>query len=281
MPVIKKSNSTGYFLLLFLTCFGCANLKNIHDFASDALAGAQKFETLPVSYQSLCLKNCEEQDIKSNKLNGSKCDCTDANKADSVDELFYRTMNAYLDGLKKLSDGETTDYKFDDLSSQLSNLHVSAVDADAYAKLGGILTKALTVGYRRNKLKVYIKSANEPLQVIITHLRTNIGTSLILDLNANKSKLESDYLGLVRDSKSDDYKQRRIIQEFYALNANIEAEAAALKCYARLLQIIADGHQHLTENLDKPDEDGLKDMLSGYASNIRDIRTEMQILNKK
>jgi hypothetical protein len=280
---MPKKYHRSYCCLLAVTIFlsACASLKPVNDFATASLLGAQKFETLPVSYQSLCMDNCKEQDIKSGKLNPSKCDCTTARLADSVDGLFYKTLAAYLDGLEKLSAGGTTDYKFDGVSDQLTGLGVSATDAGAYAKLGSILTKAITDGYRTRKIGAYITEANEPLQIIIVHLRANIGTSLYIDLEKNKSKLEGDYLDLVKKSNGNAFERRKIIEEFYTLKAGMESELKALKAYAALLQTIADGHRKLTDNLDKLDKAGLKDMITQYTSNIKDIRTQIQILTKK
>ena len=274
MPEHYRRTYCLFALAIFFSA--CTSLKPVNDFAAASLLGAQKFESLPVSYQSLCLDNCREQDIKNGKLNPSNCDCKAARLADSVDGLFYKTLAAYLDGLARLSAGGTTDYKFDGVSDQLTGLGVSAADAGAYAKLGGVLTKAITDGYRKGKTRAYIREANGPLQTIIAHLKANIGTSLAIDLNAATGKLESDYFDLVRNSKGNAYEQRKIIEEFYAIKADRDSQLKALKAYAALLQTIADGHQQLAEN---PGD--LKAMLIQYASNIKDIRTQIQILNKK
>jgi hypothetical protein len=279
---MKKYLSTSFFLLsLYLMCGGCVNLKHINDFASASLQDEQGFETLPVSFQSLCRDNCLELDIKNGRLNSAKCDCNTQHLADSVDYLFYRTVAAYMDGLARLSADETTSYKFDTLSGQLTGVGLSSAEAGAYSKLGSILTKAITDGYRRNKIRQYIQEANGPLQVIIQHLKANIGVSLSIALKARTSKLESDYLGLLRNSSGNAFERRKIIEEFYLRKAGAETQLAALKAYAQLLQTIGDGHQQLAENLDKLDKAGLKDMISQYASNIKDIRAQIQILNKK
>ncbi|MBS1524848.1 MAG: hypothetical protein JST19_04310 [Bacteroidetes bacterium] len=259
---------------------GCANLEKINDFASNAENGAAGFETLPVTFQSLCADNCREKDIDSGKLNPSKCDCTGEHLADSVDFLFYKTINGYLAGLEQLSAGKATSYNFDSLNDQLTNLKVPPAQAGAYTKLGSILTKAITDGYRRNKLKTYIKEANEPLQILLHYLRSNIGTSLMIKLSVNKSKLENDYLDLLKNSRGNDFEKRKIIEEFYAKEADFENRLAELKAYSALLQTIAQGHQQLTDNVDKPDKKSLETMLSQYASNIKDIRSQIQILEK-
>jgi hypothetical protein len=269
------------FLVVSLLCTGCINLKHINDFSSESLKGLQGFEALPITYQGICTDDCKEKDIESGKLNASKCDCKDARLADSVDYLFYKTVAAYLDGLERLSANETTSYNFDSLGTQLSGLGVSAADAGAYAKLGSILTKAVTDGYRSKKIKEYIKDANDPLQIIIRHLKSNIGGSLTVDLGASRSKLESDYFKMLRNSSGNAFEKRKIIDEFYGLRTGIDSELSTLREYSSLLQCIADGHQQLANNLDKIDEAGLKAMITQYASNIKDIHTQIQILNKK
>jgi hypothetical protein len=280
---MRKNISFDNFLLFIipLLCVGCVNLKHINDFSSESLKGLQGFEALPVTYQSICTDDCKERDIDSGKLNATKCDCRDARLADSVDYLFYKTVGAYLDGLERLSANEPTSYNFDSLGTQLSGLGVSAADAGAYAKLGSILTKAVTDGYRSKKIKEYIKEANDALQIIILHLKSNIGGSLTTDLGASRSKFESDYLKMLRNSSGNAFEKRKIIEEFYGLRTEIDSELSTLREYSSLLQCIADGHQQLANNLDKIDEAGLKVMITQYASNIKDIHTQIQILNKK
>lgn len=268
-------------LFFWLICSGCANLQHINDFAGASLNGAQGFETLPVSFKSLCQDTCKERDIKNGKLNPAKCDCSAAGKADSVDYLFYKVVAAYLEGLDKLSADATTSYKFDGVNDQLTSLNVPSATAGAYTKLGSILTKAVTDGYRRNKIKQYIQEANAPLQLIIQHLKANVGVSLSISLYANKSELENDYLDLLKNSSGNAFEKRKIIEEFYLLKASMENQLHALKAYASLLQTIADGHQQLADNLDKLDNAGLKAMITQYASNIKDTRTQIQILTQK
>ncbi len=266
------------FIPVAMMLSSCANLDKINDFAGTADKGAAGFETLSVTFQSICADNYKELDIKAGKLNSSKCNCSTEKQADSVDYLFYKTIEGYLDGLQKLSAGQTTSYNFDSLNTQLTDLKVPSETAGAYSKLGSILATAITDGYRRNKLKLYIREANPPLQLLLHYLRSNIGTSLAIKLSAYKGKLESDYHDLLNNSNGRDFEKRQIIEEFYAQNTAIQNQLAELKAYAALLQTVAQGHQQLADNLNKLDKDGLKTMLSGYVSNIRDIRTQIQIL---
>jgi len=194
--------------------------------------------------------------------------------------FFYKTIAGYFSGLDQLSADKTTDYQFDTLGTQVAGLNVPSETAGAYAKLAGILTKAVTDGYRRNKLKAYIREADPPLQILLKYLRSNVSTSLAIKLNASKSKLEGDYVDLLRNSKENDYQKRQIIQEFYSKNAAIESQLAQLKGFAALLQTVAAGHRQLADNLDKFNTADLKSQLSGYASQIGDIRTQIEILKK-
>lgn len=279
--VMKISYVSYLFLMAVVSLLaGCANLDKINDFATSAEKGAAGFETLPVSFKSLCLDDCKEQDIDAGKLHSTRCGCDLERQADSVDYLLYKTIADYFDGLQKLSADQTTSYNFNGLSTQLQGLKVPSATADAYSKLGSILAKAITDGYRRDKLKSYISEANPPLQVILTYLRSDIGTSLAIRLNTNKSKFESDYFSMVKTSNDNEFEKRKIIEEFYAQNTIFENQLNELQAYAKLLQTIADGHQKLTDNLDKLDKDGLKAMLSQYVGNIKDIRTQVQILKK-
>lgn len=265
---------------LFVGLSACVNLQKVNDFAVSAGKGAGTYKTLPLSFSSICQDNCKEQDIKAGNLNSSKCDCSAERQADSVDDVFSKTIAGYLSGLDQLSADKTTDYQFDPLDTQLSGLNVPSETAGACAKLTGILTKAVTDGYRRNKLKAYICEADPPLQILLKYLRSNVSFSLAIKLTASKSKLEGDYVDLLRNSKENDYQRRQIIQEFYSKTAAIESQLTQLKAFGALLQTVAAGHRQLADNLDKFRTADLKSQLSGYARLIGDIRTQIEILRK-
>jgi hypothetical protein len=239
-------NYLGLLSVLFTLISGCASLDKINDFAGAAQKGAAGFETLPVTFKSLCADDCKEQDIKAGKLNSAKCDCIDEGKADSVDNLLYKTVARYLDGLEKLSSGKTAAYNFDSLSTQLTALNVPAATVTAYSKLGSVITTAITNRYRKNKTGIYVREANPPLQVILHYLRDNVGTGLAVKLNVGKSKLESDYFDLLKSS-GNDFEKREIIEAYYARKAVLQKQLDELRAYDLVLKNIAEGHQKLFE----------------------------------
>jgi len=265
------------------TFSSCANLKQVNDFAATSLKGAAGFETLPYNFKQVCLDNCTEKDIKENHLNPGECNCTDPCRADSVDYLLYKTISAYLDGLQCLSNNELTTYQFNGLTDQLSGsglegLHISSEQSGAYGKLGNILSKAITDGYRRNKIKVYIGEANEPLKILIHYLKFNLSENLIAQLKTRQVGLKIDYFDLLKDQGSNAYDKRRIIEDYNFQKAELDRKAAELLCYAKLLQCIADGHQKLADSLNGLNKAEVKMMITQYASNIKDIHTQIKLL---
>jgi len=263
----------------------CANLKQVNDFAATSVKGAAGFESLPYNFMQVCLDNCTEKDIKDNHLNPGECDCTGPSKADSVDYLLYKTISAYLDGLQCLSNNDLTTYQFNGLTDQLSgsgleSLHISAEQSGAYGKLGNILSKAITDGYRRNKIKIYISEANAPLKILIRYLEFNLSDNLIGQLKIRGLRLKSDYFDLLKDQGSNAYDKRKIIEDYNFQKGELDRKAAELLCYAKLLRSIADGHQKLADHLKRLHKADVKLMITQYASSIKDIHTQINLLKK-
>jgi len=266
-------------VLISVLLLGCANLKEVNDFAAASVKGAQGFETLSYSFRQNCLALCEAVDMDSLKLNPVACNCDLASKADSVDYLMYKTLAAYLDGLQRLSADELTTYHTDSLTDQLSALHVPAAQSDAYAKIGGILSKAVTDGYRRKKIKQYIQQANGPLKVLIYYLKLNISQNLMQVLKARELGVKSEYFGLLRKTGSP-WEKRQIIQAYYTEKNALDSIAAELTAYGNLLQTIADGHQKLMEEAGHLNTTELKNAIGQYTSNIKDLHTQIQLIRK-
>jgi len=274
----------GLFAVLLFA--GCVDLNQVNGFAAASSKAAQEYESLPVNFRRLCLDKCTETDIKNQKLNPPACDCRDAAMADSVDDLFYNRVEAYLDGLVRLSADNLTNYNVDTLAENLAGknwggLQLSSEQAGAYAKLGSILAKTVTDGYRRKKIELYIREANQPLSVVIGYLRFNVERNLASVMKARQTTLRGDYFDMVNNNKAGTpYEKRKLIEEYYALRAQLDDQVAQLLAYGKALQVIAEGHQKLYDNLGKLGLPAVKAMAAGYAANIKDINAQIRLLKK-
>jgi hypothetical protein len=266
-------------ILLSFLLAGCANLKSVNDFASASLTGVQGFESLPYSFKQNCLALCEARDLDSLKFNTDTCKCLIEIRADSADYLMYKTLSAYLDGLQKLSANELTTYHTDSLTNQLALLHVPSEQSAAYAKIGGILSKAVTDGYRRKKIRLYIQQANGSVILLIYYMKLNISQNLLQVLNNRETSVKSDYFHLLKKTPGA-WEKRQVIEAYYAEKTSLDKIGSELLAYSALLQTIADGHQQLmdaSEHLDKAD---LKNAIGQYASQIKDLYTQIQLIRK-
>jgi hypothetical protein len=280
-----KNTKLIYFLPFLLLFFGCADLKQVNDFALSSRNAAAEFESLPVHFYSLCQDICREKDLQKLKLNASPCDCRLQLLADSVNNLFYNRLEGYLNGLESLSADKLTSYNADTLASKFTNsdlgrLKISTEQARAYGKIGDILFKAVADAYRRKKIKQYIHEANPSLQVIIYYLSRNIDTNLVLVLHAKRIEVESDYFGLLKNEKISDYERRKLIEDFQLLAADMDSQERQLKTYTIALRKIAQGHQQLDNNRDKLDLSEIKVLVGQYAADIKDINTQIKVLKK-
>ncbi len=272
-----------FLLLVAAGLTGCLNLKQVNDYSAASIRGVQNFETLPYSFSQNCLAECRDRDIKNLKFNPDSCNCLIEQQADSTDYKIYKVIYNYLDGLTCLSDSRLTDYHYEGIASSLSagpigKLSITSDQAGAYAKLASLLTNTITNGYRKNKLKQYISTANQPLGVLLRALQYNITVNLVSSIQIRKDILKSNYFGLVRNSGSSAYEKQRAITEYYQQAAKLDDKITAMKDYSRLLQQVAAGHQQLFDNLNHLSSNDIKLMLARYAGSIKEAAAQIDIL---
>jgi hypothetical protein len=261
----------------------CADLQQVNNFAATSESALKEYESLPVGFKTVCLNRCKEISIKNLELDTSACDCRLEVMADSIDNLFYNKIGGYLDGLEKLSAGKLTTYNVDTLtdkltSSNFGSVKLSSDQASAYGKIGSILAKAVTDGYRRKKIKEYIQEADKPLSVMAGFLKFNLVNNIGIKFRSLQLRIESDYFDILKDKNVDSYEKRFVMEDYYQLRATMERQQEQLRDYGKVLDKIVEGHHKLCENADKLSLDAVKSMASQYASNIKDMQTQIKKL---
>jgi hypothetical protein len=282
----KRLQKFGFALILLtLGLSSCVNLKHVNDFSSTSLKSLKKFEDINYSFKQNCLDNCQDNKIHNLNLNAEDCDCVLNDKADSVTLLIYSSLRGYLDGLTNLSNNDLTSYKMDALTKALTegkfgSITIEKEQVEAYSKISKILLKAFTDGYRKKKIKEYVKEANEPLKVLITFLDFNLSANLVGKLNVQKGRIKSYYFDLTKDPSLSTIEKTKAAEQYYSQLSKIEAKQNELLTYSKAIKKVVDGHQKLTENIEKMTKAEIKELLTQYASDIQDIISEFNKIKK-
>ena len=151
---------------------------------------------------------------------------------------------------------------------------------EAYTKLSEILLNAFTNKYRKNKIKKYVKDANEPLKVLITFLDFNLSSNLIGKLNVQKERIKIYYFELIKDASLSTLEKRKAVEVYYSRLNSIETIEKELITYTKALKKISKGHQKMLDNIDDFNEEEIKEILAQYTSDIEDIISELDKLKK-
>lgn len=267
-------------ILLLLCLAGCVNLKQINDYSSTSSAGIKKFENIGYSFKQHCIDACHFEAIKKFEIKrDNECDCNLYKQADSVTQTIYNAIKGYFDGLTCLSNNELTTYNLDPLKKSLKagsfgNISIDTSDVNAYSKISKILLKATTDLYRKKKIKKYVASANVPLQVLLTKFQFILQTNLEGELNWKKDELYRYYKKMRESATLSDLEKGQAVTEYYRQLSEINNRQKQIDIFSKSINVIAEGHQKLYDNRNKISAKDLKDEITKYSSNIKDIISE-------
>ena len=265
---------------------GCTNLKQVQQYSSKAAQSVRHFEAIQYSFTQSCQERCVTAQLEKKALSRTDCDCQLEQRADSATLLLYSAVKAYFDGLARLSGTEVTDYSFTPLATSLTAgnfgaVQVTEAQAQSYANIAGVLSRAITDGYRQKKIGSYIGQANNDIKTLLQALQFTLTSNLAGRLETRRSRLRSFYFDLAGDLATSAYERKNIIEEYGRLTAEIDDMKRQLQSYARGLDVIARGHQQLYENRDKLTVPQVKEALSQYAGNLQYLMDEFNKLKNQ
>lgn len=240
-------------------------------------------DELGYSFTTSCNERCEAIQLEKLQLLKTDCNCRPERSADSITQAIYRAVKGYFEGLEKLSDNQVTNYKFSNLAKAIKEgdwggITINKSHVDAYARISSILTRAVTDGYRKNKLSKYIAEANEPLKVLLEALEFTMVSNLAKKLDVKKERMTGFYFDLLNDSSVSVYEKKKLIEEYNNMVNESDNRKKLISSYGKGLRSIAAGHQEIFENRNKLKRKELLELLSQYSSDIEDIIDEINSL---
>lgn len=281
----KAKLKTGILLVLLTSGLSsCFNLKSVNDFSSSSSEGIKKFEDISYNFNQHCIDRCQFEAIRKFEIKReTECSCDEFKKADSVTLLIYNSINGYFDGLTKLTDNELTNYNLDAVNKSLKegdfgDIKIEKSQADAYTAISKILLRATTDIYRKNNTKKYVEAANEPIKILLTKFQFILQKNLQDELNFKKEKLYAYYQEMKMNNTLTDYEKGKATMDYYQQLSDVNSKQQQINAFAKSLNSISEGHQKLYDNRDKMSTKELKIMMTGYASDIKNIVSEFNKL---
>ena len=255
---------------LVLSITGCTNLKRVSEFSHSALDSIEEFEEISSSFSKICLEDCQQMSISELKINATSCDCAANEKADSITGLIYHTIQDYFQGLRDISNNEITSYRTEDLAKALSAGEFGPVqlrekDVKAYSGVSSLILRAFTDGYRRKKIKEYVREGHPHLLVLLQFLNQNVEGSLKGKLEVQKSLLKNYYFDLTMDKNLSIYERTKFAEDYFGRIAEIEKKQQELDTYSEILETISTALTALNANIDKLEAEEVGRLLKNYG----------------
>lgn len=216
----KRFKQFGFAFIAFVALSSCVNLKHVNQFSSTSLKSIKTFEKLNYSFTQSCIDRCVIESVNNLRIDFKECDCKMDKVADSITLKIYGSIGDYFNSLAKLSDNGLTAYKTEILETALTEGNFGSITIDkkhvvSYSKISELLIRVFTDGYRRSKLKKYVKNANEPVKELIRFLDFNISENLKGKLAVKKNRVKAVYFDLLAESSLSTVEKRNSIEKYY------------------------------------------------------------------
>ena len=275
MPLLRLLLLGGLVLLA-----GCANLKEVREFAFDASRlsaypdlthrWAQTYEREKVYLfdKDLALAKSEDQ----------------ARREAAKDLLkIHKTVALYFAILGKLAGDDTfsLDGNIDDLAKQIKESKLTGIEVnhvEAYANIAEIVSSSILSGYRQHEIAKYLERGNAPMQTMLAGMRQVIKV-YVGTLRNEKGRM--GFLNLVDQGTP----QNKIVAalanaEYARLAAEAETAQRRLTTLDKAIDKIAGGHQTLYDARNDFGRSEVKSLLQSLNKDIKSLRNELKTLKE-
>lgn len=272
-------------ILAAITSTSCVNLKHVGEFSESSIEGIEKFEALSYNFERNCTDECLQKGIEKLKIHGQTCVCTADKKADSITTLIYNTTRDYFYGLTDISKNQLTNYKTEELTQTLAtgdygSLSLNETDVKAYSSISTIILRAFTDGFRRKKIKEYVRRANEPLQTLLHFLDLNLSGNLIGKMEVQKNSIKSFYFDLISNTELSIYERTKFTEDYFRRISELTAKQEELETYSKVIKTIAEGHTILYNDISKLTEDEIKGQLAIQSTQLKNLSRSLNSKNR-
>jgi hypothetical protein len=289
------------FLFGAVSLSGCVTLKRVNDFSTAAAGSLQNFEKINTSATEIYVSRVTEHRYRDysestltlgvdtpQSIEGFALTLGQARRVDSLLAKEYHALNGYFMGLAKLSADSIGNYTVDTVTTSLAGGSLLDTSKITPATISTVSAVAVKVGafvsaeYRIHRIKEYISSLKDTVQLVIDDLRDRLAT-LHIFLERQQSLLKDHvYEPLLKQSQTP-WERKSVIDQYQAVMSELRHEQRQLDTYAYCLGIISEGYQYIRDHVNDLRGKEVKTALAKYASRLQDGHSEfskIKILNK-
>ena len=262
-------------ILLGLTQ-GCVDLKPIQDFANISAESAE-YTALVDNYVEFPNRQKRYQPTDRHAQLDAMAQDRLTQKAELL--LRHNIIEEYMEALGKLAADEIVDQS-EELSQLTTNLQNQAgtdpPETEAFGKIVGILTKAVSDGWRKRQLQELIEQSNDPLQIILKSLKQIVVDGFGGDDQNEQFAIQTYYQTKI--AQSNDPAGIAALKEWQELRtAALADHTRTLHIYAALLDEISEGHQKL---FDARKDLGTKLVLQQIQQSVKELKDLLETIKK-
>jgi hypothetical protein len=306
----KKSALLAYGLPLTVLFTSCVNLSQINTFATASVTSLQTASsnyTYAQSYQDFDCRNATgiyyypqtAADINQAFGTTVTCNADSSKKADQILSTMNQVISAYLTALGNLSDSKAVNYNFSNLTGAIdsnsliqSKLSITTTQWTSLGKIATTLSNDLMNAYRKKKLKDIITKTDPDFQIVLAaYIRQMQGFEKILGYDSSwlVNMYDNYFIMLFKAKTVDSLKSMRIssyeaslvYQDYLSQQTKIQSYKSMTDKFIAALQKIKDGHATLAKDVDRLNEDAVKQALNQYSTDISGLTVDFNSLKSK
>ncbi|HBI47776.1 MAG TPA: hypothetical protein DDX93_03540 [Smithella sp.] len=275
MKIIKRT----FVLFLVIVLAGCANLKEVRDYAGES-AKLSAYTELTTRFRDTYER---EQPYLFGEADQQAQDNDKRRKA-AYDDLLkiHQRVALYMQTLAALAGENAFDLskQIDSLSGGINaypDFDINDKHVDAFSNIAKVIAKWITSAYQEHAVRDMIKEGDAPLQTTLQGMEALV--RCYKKTNENERKTVLGFFD-VEITFADSPKDRllTVLARAHVQSKTLEYKNVELKYNEaeKGIKSIADGHRKLFENIDKLYNEEVKTMISNFAKDIKTIRENIQ-----
>lgn len=244
LAVVMKLKILFSSLLLLGLTQGCVDLKAVQDFANISAESAE-YTTLVDNYVDFPNRQKRYQ----SEDRHAQLEAMAQERLSQKIELLLRhhVIEEYMEALGKLAADEIVDQseELSQLTTKLqSQAGTSQAETEAFGKIAGVLTNAISNQWRKRQIQELIERSNGPLQIILKSLKQIVVEGFGGDDQNEQFAIQSYYRTKI--AQSNDPAGIAALREWQERREkNLADHTQSIQAYSAILGKISEGHQKL------------------------------------
>jgi hypothetical protein len=268
-------------LLLIIVLVGCANLKEVREYAGES-AKLSAYTELTTRFRDTYER---EQPYLSGEADRQAQD-NDKRRKEAYEDLLkiHQRVSLYMQTLATLAGEKTFDLSkdIDSLAGGIKaypDLGIDAKPVDALSHISKVITKWITASCQERAVRDMVKESDASLQTLLEGMMVLVRYYKKTNENERKTVLGFFEVEIPYAEGSKD-KLLATLARVHVQSKTLEYKNAQLKydVAEKGIQSVAEGHKILLEHIDHLSKEDVKVMIGKFARDIMTLRENLQTI---